>query len=217
LLRLQAFQGKMKTYLTLLLIIICAQGFGQTSIKSFGLTLGLPWVNNYTYYDYETKSSQNKSGFIGFEFALFYKQDRNKFSLNAGLTGDSPGPFGVEYSREGTRTSVSSTFIELIYHRQVYKKIIVAFGINNIWYNFDFNSFVDSLPSYRKSDRTIGVLIEVEYAFNKHISLAATYRPVLFSTKYRHILSLDLRFNFNIWKLFKPATNMQATTMRGSL
>ena len=173
---------------------------GQDINKSFGLTVSLPWLNNYSYYDYQKNSSQKKSGFIGFGLGLFYTHVKNKISLNAGVTADSPMPLGVEYAKEGTLTKISSTFIELIYHRQILKKLNGIIGVNMTSYNFNLTSFVDSVSAYHKTDNTFGLTIGAEYIFTKHISLATFYRPTIDNNLYRHLISVDLRFNFDIWK-----------------
>src|SRR5262245_40193022 len=84
--------------------------------KTVGVTISLPYFNNYCYYDYDRAHTTGKSGFMGFGLAIYYKQDKNKFSLNTGLTGDLPAPMGpICYANEGTRSMVTSLFADLLY------------------------------------------------------------------------------------------------------
>ena len=67
----------------------------QKQPGAIGVTASLPWVNNYSYYNYNLKKSSSKSGFVGLGASVFYKTGKNKFSLNFGFTGDLPVPVGA--------------------------------------------------------------------------------------------------------------------------
>jgi hypothetical protein len=168
------------------------------------IPFSLPWINSFSYYDYDKAAGASKSGFAGYGFGIFYKQDKNKFSLNAAFVADLPFALGaIDYVPEGIRTSISTQFAEALFQRRVYKKVGVIAGVNFTGYYFQYISYVTGYPSYDRHDQSAGITLGTEYMFTKNISLAAIYRPALFSfdTKhYRHLLSLDARFDINLWK-----------------
>ena len=172
--------------------------------KTIGVTASFPWINNYSYYDYDLQKSSSKSGFIGLGASVFYKTSKDRFSLNFGFTGDLPVPMGVfDYGHEGTRTNILSTICEGLYHRNLFNRVNLIAGLNYIKYRFDFTSYVDSLPSYSMYDKTIGLTIGSECRLGKNSYVALFYRPTIISLdqkQYRHLISLDLRFDINLWK-----------------
>jgi hypothetical protein len=176
----------------------------QKQLRSIGITASLPWVNNYSYYNYNQGQSSSKSGFIGIGASLFYKTGKNKLSLNFGLTGDLPAPMGpFTYGKVGTRTNILATFREMLYHRKAVGKFSIIAGMNYVKYRFNFTSYEDSLPSYSIFDKTIGITSGCEYRFSKIFSLALLYRPTIISLdfkRYRHLISLDARFDIYLWK-----------------
>ena len=125
-------------------------------------------------------------------------------SLNFGFTDDLPVPIGIfDYGKTGTRTNIFSTFWEGLFHKNVFNKINVIAGTNYVEYRFGFTSYIDSLPSYSRYDKTVGLTLGGEYKFSKNSSVAALYKPSLFSfdkRQYRHLISLEARFDFNLWK-----------------
>ena len=176
----------------------------QEQRRSIGVTASLPWVNNYSFYDYDQKRSSSKSGFAGLGASVFYKTGENKFSLNFGFTGDLPAPIGAfDYGKQGTRTNILSTFGEVLYHRNVFDKLSIIAGLNYVRYRFNFTSYVDTLPSYSTFDKTSGITVGSEYRFSQTFSLALLYRPTIVSfdlKQYRHLISLDARFDINVWR-----------------
>jgi hypothetical protein len=176
----------------------------QKQTKAIGVTASLPWVNNYSYYDYDLNHSSSKSGFVGLGASAFYKTGKSKFSLNFGFTGDLPAPIGAfDYGKEGTRTNILSNFWEGLYQRNLFERANIIAGINYVKYRFNFTSYVDTLPSYSIFDKTIGLTIGSEYRFSKTFSVALFYRPTIIpldEEHYRHLLSLDARFDINLWR-----------------
>jgi hypothetical protein len=172
--------------------------------KAIGVTAALPWVNNYSYHNYELQKSSSKSGFVGLGASAFYKTGKDKFSLNFGFTGDLPAPIGAfDYGKEGTRTNILSNFWEVLYHRNFLHRVNMIAGLNYVKYDFNFTSFVDTLPSYSKFDKTLGLTVGSEYRFSRNSSIALFYRPAIISfdlKQYRHLISLDARFDINLWK-----------------
>jgi hypothetical protein len=196
----------MKLFFTFLFILISTTfSQAQDANKNIGLTFSLPWINNYTYYNYELNSLTNKSGFSGFGIAIYLNQSKNKFSLNAEVLGDSPMPFGVEYVIKGPISNISATLIELNYQKYLFKKVSLILGVNKIYDHFNFKNYEDSLKDYLKTDQMYGMTLGAEYIFTSHFSLASFYRLAFPDNSYRHIISIDLRFNFDLWK--KPGMN----------
>jgi hypothetical protein len=190
-----------------LILILPLPGIGQdnfTKKASAGLTISCPWINNYSFYDYDLKKSSSKSGFTGLGASIFYKTGKNKISLNFGFTGDLPAPVGAfDYGHEGTRTNIGSIIMEVLYHQKVYHKLNIIAGLNAVNYRFNFTSYVDSIPSYIKRNKTIGLTIGTEYLFSRNFALSLFYRPALVmpgTKQYRHVISLDARFDINIWR-----------------
>jgi opacity protein-like surface antigen len=185
-------------------LTIAGQQDAKPKSKIFGITVSLPYINSYKYYDYDLTAGATKSGFGGIGLAFFYKNGKNKISLNYGLTVDLLAPIGpIDFGHEGTRIQVGARFIDLIYHRYLFNKVYVIGGLNMVRHKYNFISYVDTIPGYNTHDDSFGLLTGVEYAFRKNFSVAALYRPVLRSQdikRYKHLLSLDFRFAINIWK-----------------
>ena len=204
---LQAIFMKLSLIFNLILIFSLA-AFGQenskTQAKVLGVTISLPYINSYRYYDYGKNNERIKSGFGGIGLACFYKTGKNKISLNYGVTADLPAPLGpIDFGHEGTRSQISAGFIDIIYHHNLLKGLNVVAGFNVVKYKYKFISYVDTIPWYNRHDNTPGLSIGAEYIFKKSFSIAAFYRPAIisFDTKqYLHLLSLDFRFDVNIWR-----------------
>jgi hypothetical protein len=183
-------------------LAMCQQSSWQR--RAIGLTASLPWINNFHYYNYDAQKPASKSGFVGVGAAAYYKWGKNKVSLNFGFNGSSPVPLGpYDYSKDSARTSILSTLWEGLYHRNVYKRINVLAGVNCVEYLFDYVGAVNTGIYYSRSDKTIGITVGGEYRFSTNSTLALIYRPALVSfgvKQYMHVVSLDARFDFNIWK-----------------
>ena len=196
----------MKTFLILFgltLPMLSASQDKSTQQKAGGFTASFPWINNYSYYDYDLKKPASKSGFVGLGAGVYFKKNNYKFSVNTGITGDLPVPIGAfDYGKEGTRTNIFSHYWEVGFHRNLAGRINIIAGFNHIKYRFRFTSYIDSLPSYSVTDRTIGLTFGGEWLARKHSSIALVYRPTIFSLgnkQYRHLVSIDCRFDINIW------------------
>src|SRR5438105_4960176 len=128
-----------------ILLTISLIGLSQNTIistKVVGVTISLPWINSYIYHDYETRKSSSKSGFVGLCASIFYKIDKNKVSMNFGLTGDLPVPMGpFDYAKEGTRTNIRSSFLDVLYHKNLFKRINIIAGVNYVNYKFNFTNY----------------------------------------------------------------------------
>ncbi len=171
--------------------------------KAVGFTISLPWVNNYSYYNHHSQNTSSKSGFVGFGASAYFKTGENKFSVNLGFTGDLPAPIGAfDYAKEGTRSNILSTFVEGIYHKKLVGRVNIIAGVNHVRYRYKFTSYVNTLPSYSKFDNTLGFTIGSEYRFSRKSSIALLYRQAIISLNqknYRHLISLDARFDISLW------------------
>lgn len=167
-----------------------------------GITVGAPWVNNYSYYDYDLKELKSKSGFFGLAGSLYLRTKRNKLSMNIGVTADLPAPVGpIDYLPEGTRSNIGSVYLEFVDHANVYKSVNFIAGLNFVRYIYKLTSYEDSLPGYRKYDNTVGVTMGAEYKFNRRWSVAAYYRPAVYSfdiKQYRHFISLAVTIDIDL-------------------
>lgn len=173
--------------------------------KSLGITFSFPWLNFYNYFDYKKNENKNKSGFFGLGIAAYYQNDKNTISLNCGTTEDLSSPIGIiDYSAEGTKTSIGSKYAELVYHRPIYHSFGGIFGLNFTNYKYQYIDYSTHLPAFKKSVNTLGGTFGLEYLFNKTISVAAFYRPILGSFEaedyYRHLISIDVRLNLELKK-----------------
>ena len=172
--------------------------------KAIGLTASLPWINNYSYYSYDLQKRASKSGFMGLGGAVFYQTKENKFSLNYGFTGSLPAPMGpIDFGKDAPRTNIISNFFEGLFHRRLSDRISLIGGLNLVKYRFDFISNADSIPNYSMYDDTFGLTIGGQYHFTEVFSLALFYRPAFINENmkiYRHLVSLDARFDINLWK-----------------
>ncbi len=190
-----------------LFFIVSTQGQStpKNNNRSFGITLSFPWLNFYNYYDYKENISKNKSGFFGLGIATYYQKDKNKISFNVGTTEDLSSPVGIiDYSDKGQKINIGSTFAELIYHRTIYNSFGGIIGLNFINYKYQYINYTDHLPVLKRADKTLGYTIGAEYKFNKFISAALFYRPILGSFEaddyYRHLISVDIRINLELKK-----------------
>lgn len=169
---------------------------------SAGVTISLPWANSFRYYDHELQRSAGKSGFFGLGLAFFYKTEKNKFSLNTGITGDLEAPIGpLDYAHTGTFSNIGTIYAELLYHHRLIKRLNILGGINYAGYRFSFTDYENVDGSYTKFDHTAGITAGAEFLIRKNAAIALLYRPALFSSgtkQYRHLLSLDFRFDINL-------------------
>lgn len=186
-----------------LIVTTQGQSIPNNNKRSFGVTFSFPWLNFYNYFDYKQHTNKNKSGFFGLGFAAYYQKDKNKISFNMGTTEDLASPIGIiDYSVVGSKTSIGSSYAELIYHRPIYNSLGGIFGLNFTNYKFQYINYADHLPVFKKKDKTLGFSIGTEYTFNKFISAALMYRPIFGSFEgddyYRHLISVDIRINLEL-------------------
>ena len=91
-----------------------------------------------------------------------------------------------------------------MYHRPIYHSFGGIFGLNFTNYNFQYIDYTAHLPKIKKTVNTLGGTFGVEYLFNRTITVAAFYRPILGSFEaedyYRHLISIDVRLNLELKK-----------------
>lgn len=196
----------MKPFYTLILLSLfqsTAYGQIQTPVRAVGVTIALPWVSAYEFHDYEVNRPSSKAGFFGIGIGVYYKHNKNKFSLNGGMTADLPAPMGpIDFGKEGTRVAIGAQYAELLLHRNIYRRFGGIAGINFTNYRFRLFSYEDNIPSFKKNDPTLGLTVGIEYAISRKFFAALFYRPALVSfetKKYWHLITLDARFDINCW------------------
>ena len=189
----------------LALIVILAIplfAFSQKAPRSAGITLSFPWVNSFIFYNYHDHKKDAVTGFFGIGGALFYKEGRDKVSLNFGFTSSLPVPFGP-FDREGSYGETLSAFWEVIYHKGVNKNINLIWGLNYIRYEYTYYNYQVPQDNLVKYDRTVGVTLGGEYHFTQKFTGAIFYRPAIVSIdrkQYWHHISLDGRIDLTFWR-----------------
>ena len=188
----------------ILLLVIPLVSYSQQEPRSAGITLSFPWVNSYVYYDYKTMQKSSITGCVGMGGSVFYREGKNKVSLNAGFTSSLPVPIGP-FCRDKTvpYSEVLASFLEVIYHKNIYKKINIIAGVSYVRHEYLYYDYQDPLSNLTKFDRTVGITLGGEYQFKKKFAVAIFYRPAIISIdrkQYWHMISLDARFDLNFWK-----------------
>src|SRR5665213_616635 len=167
--------------------------------KSAGITISLPLINNASFYRYNTDGSgenSNQGGYLGAGFALFYQENRNKFSLGY----ESPllsNPEG------GGNSYISTNILEATIHHKVLSQVALIGGLNYATYRFQVYTDIPPFPKVDKSDATIGLTAGVEFLPSKSISAIVTYRPSVFSIdkkSYRAVFSFGINYDIKFWK-----------------
>lgn len=184
------------TFFCISISAICQQ-------KKNGLTISLPYVNNYQFYHYEKTKDSSLSGFVGFSLGYFSMIGKNRLSLNVGLTADLLAPIGpIDIKYEGEQVWMRGKYAELLFHHRLFNKFHTVYGINFLTLTYRFANF-DTGLDYQKNDRSIGLTAGAEYQFTRNFSVAALYKPGLLSfdhNSYKHLISLDFRFDINFRK-----------------
>ena len=193
-------------FFILIFLLPCqAQTEESKSNSNYGVTFSLPWVNYYNYVDYYQNKSKRTFGFFGLGISGYYKSGKHKTSVNYSMTEDLASPIGSNNSsKKDLRTNIGCSYFEIIYHRSIYENINFVGGFNITNYTFRLSSAIDSVPSYKRSDQTLGLSLGLEYRFNKYYSVAVIYRPVLASfetdSKYRHLINFEFRIDLDFKK-----------------
>jgi hypothetical protein len=186
------------------LVITPIFAFSQKAPRSAGITLSFPWVNSYVYYDYHARQKSAVTGFFGIGGSVFYKEGNHKLSLNAGYTSSLPVPIGpFDRDKEAAYSEMLSGFLEVIYHRNVYKKINFIAGINYVRYEFLYHDYRNPPDNLARFDRTVGITLGGEYQFTEKFSGAIFYRPAIVSIdrkQFWHLISLDGRIDLKFWR-----------------
>jgi hypothetical protein len=197
----------MRPLLLLSLFMLSINAFSQRRIpkNSFGVTASLPWINNFAYYHYDKGKPSSQSGFSGISASAYYKDLDQKISLSLGIIGSIPVPFGPYDFAKKNVTQVHGTYIEGTYHRRIHPRINLIGGLHYMEHAYTY--WTDSVSNEYLQDFTGGLTAGAEYLFGrKNFSLALFYRPSLITftgtRNYRHVISLDARFDINIFRKF---------------
>jgi hypothetical protein len=183
-------------------ILSSSFSFGQTenSRQHAGVTISLPWLNSYSYYNYNKNGIDSKTGLLGIGLSLFYQKNKNKFSLNGAFTNSIQF---ADVKGDGSE-DINVQLIEAIIHHTFFKNFNGITGFNYCNYKYTASIFYPGLNySIKKNDGVFGLTIGAELVCSKVFSLALFYRPALYSFETKgskHIISLDARFNINCWK-----------------
>jgi hypothetical protein len=196
----------MKLFLiTILLTIVTVVATAQDSMfrrNSLGISVALPWANNYAYFNHSLKQSERKCGFGGLEASLFYKLQKTKVAVVAGATSDLPAPIGpIDFAKEGTRTSIAAVYVEAVYQRNLYRRLNLVAGANLVNYRFNFISYIDSVRGYHRNDKCIGITAGIKYYVLEFVELGIYYRPSLYSLsakQYRHLISISAQLDIKL-------------------
>lgn len=198
----------MRPFLLLILLVFSLNAFSQrrNPKSAFGITASFPWINNFAYYDYNKGKSYSRSGFIGLSASAFYKDDQQKIALSLGLLGSLPVPLGPYDPDRNNYTQLFSDFLEGAYHRRIHPRINLIAGLHYMEYEYSYWK-TDSTDVDFFTDFAGGPTLGAEYLFGrKNFVLALFYRPSLITFtgtgKYRHVISLDARFDINIFRKF---------------
>lgn len=202
------FRNCMRPLLLLVLLMLSINAVSQrrTPKSAFGATLSFPWINNFSYYDYNRGKPYFKSGFTGISASAFYKNEKQKISLSLGLLGSLPVPMGPYDVELKNYTHLFSSFLEATYHHRISPRINLIGGLHYMEYEYTYWK-TDSTDSDNFADFTGGPTVGAEYLFGrKNFSLALFYRPSLITftgtKRYRHVISLDARFDINIFRKY---------------
>jgi hypothetical protein len=171
--------------------------------RSAGISISLPWINSYSYHDYNRGIRRFRTGFVGLGLSGYNRNKANKLAINIAWTADLPAPVGpVDFGKTGTRSSVSAFIVEGNFHHALHKHFGFITGVNYVTYGYHFVDY-DSPINMDRYDRTVGLTTGLEYLSAKHFLLAVFYRPAIvqFQTRqYWSVLSVDVRFDLPVWK-----------------
>lgn len=198
----------MKPLLLIACLTLSINAVSQRRIpkSAIGVTASFPWINNFAYYDYNKGKPYSKSGFTGISASVFYKDEKQKVALSLGILGDHPVPIVPYEVERNNNTLIHSTFLEGTYHKRVHPRINLIGGMHYMEYAYSYWK-ANSLDVDFFTDFTGGLTTGAEYLFGrKNFSLALFYRPGLITftgtKKYRHVISLDARFDINIFRKY---------------
>ena len=175
--------------------------------KKFGVTITLPYLNNFRFHHYEKNKDTSSFGFVGVGYSLFYKTSKDKISIGYSLATDAALPVGPIDYFGGTRTKLICSFFEILYHRKIQERFRIVAGINFSKYEYSFFDY-DARRGNYKVDKTTGLSFGPEYFNKKNCSIALLYKPAIINfdrKSYKHHLTIDFRFDINIIKLNSPS------------
>ena len=169
---------------------------------SVGVTIDLPFINNASFYRYNidgTGEKDNQTGYLGSGIAIFYKNNRNKFSVGY----ENPSTNKSLYATNGGNPSLSINLFEATIHHKILSQIAFIGGVNYSNYHFLLNTDFPLFSKVDKKDETLGLTVGAEFVPAHSFSFAVTYRPSIYSfnkKSYRSVFSFGLRYDINFWK-----------------
>ncbi len=179
--------------------IIYAQKDEQTA--SVGITIDLPFINNASFYSYNTDGTgekENHTGYLGSGFAFFYKNSLNKFSVGY----ENPSTNKSLFPPKGGNQNMNVNIFEATIHHTILSQLALIGGINYATYHYHLYTDLPSFPEVDKKDETLGLSVGAEFVPAKSIAVGVTYRPSVFcfdKKNYRAIFSFGLKYDINFW------------------
>lgn len=192
----------MRPFLVLLLAVFSHAVTKSQIVRrnsSAGIALVLPLINNGISYDYSVRKTSDQSGYLGGGISLFYRKNKNEFSLGY----EHPGLKMELVPPKGGYSHFSADLFELTVQHLFSKNVFILGGINYTKYHFYSSPDIPPFPKIQENDRTIGLTTGAGIEISKITTLLVAYRPALFSfdkKSYHQVLSLALRFHINFWK-----------------
>ena len=137
----------------------------------------MPLINKGISYDYSDRKTSGQNGYLGGGVSLFYRKDRNEFSLGYGH----PGLKMELVPPKGGYSHFSADLFEISVQDLINKSNISLGGINYTKYHFYSWSDLPPFPKVQENDRTIGLKVGAGVALSKASSILVSYIPALFS------------------------------------
>lgn len=176
--------------------------------KAIGLTLSFPYYNFMKYHKYLTGKSASTAGFVGIGGALFYMQNNVKFSLNITSMMNASTPLIIsDFGKNGVRHHISNTGVDLMVHYPIHRYFNIVGGINYMRMSHRRNGNDSTIRDFDKTDPSYGITTGIEAKLQRQFNLGIYYRPAVIGIGekfYRHVISIDARFDFTVWRTPKP-------------
>ncbi len=182
-----------KLLFTLVIVLSFFTSNGQKAKleKSAGVTLSLPLVTQCTFYNYNDNKQDKTASNLGAGFGLFYRKNRNKFSLAY------ENPIVDSKVSVGGGFDLMTHLFELTMLHNFHRLFAVVAGLNYTIYKFHSKADYPPFSEINKNDPTIGLTTGIEFFPIPNASIALSYRPSLFSSdkkSYRTNLFYRLAF-----------------------
>ena len=136
---------------------------------------------------------------MGAGFALFYKENQNKFSLGY----ENPSLNKSLFTPKGGNPNINANIFEATIHHKILSQVALIGGLNYAAYRFHLYTDIPPFPKVDKKDATIGLTAGAEFLPSESTSIIVTYRSSIFSfdkKSYRAVFSFGIMYDVNFWK-----------------